>query len=109
METFETLAVVSSESMQHQNYVEVIHTMTMMFDRLPAAQQQRGEDLILRILPALGDHVLIARLDAALDYLADRLTASARFETAAAVKIAHEQLQLSVGKLNSRATRVPNQ
>ncbi|MDQ3248725.1 MAG: DUF2254 domain-containing protein [Chloroflexota bacterium] len=106
MDTFETLAVVSSESMQHQNFIEVVHTFALMFDRLPAPWQARTEDLILRILSALGDHVLTAQLDLALTDLIKTLTASARFETAAAVRTAQDQLRLSIGKLNSRATRV---
>ena len=106
MDTFETLAVVSSESMQHQNFIEVVHTFALMFDRLPAPWQVRVEDLILRILSALGDHVLTAQLDLALTDLIKTLTASARFETAAAVRAAQDQLRRSIGKLNSRATRV---
>ncbi len=106
MDTFETLAVVSSESMQHQNFIEVVHTFALMFDRLPAPWQVRAEDLILRILSALGDHVLTAQLDLALTDLIKTLTASARFETAAAVRAAQDQLRRSIGKLNSRATRV---
>ncbi len=92
MDTFETLAVVSSESMQHQNFIEVVHTFALMFDRLPAPWQVRVEDLILRILSALGDHVLTAQLDLALTDLIKTLTASARFETAAAVHAAQNQL-----------------
>lgn len=106
MDAFETLAVVSSESMQHQNYIEVLRTFTLMFGRLTAQQQPRAEDLILRILPALGDHVLIAELDAALSGLVDTLKASERFDTAAAVQMAQATLGQSIGKLNSRSTRV---
>lgn len=105
MNAFETLAVVSSESMQHQNFIEVVHTFTVMFDRLPLEQQQRAESLILRILSALGDHVLTAELDAALSALVDTLRSSARFDTADAVQRAQDKFRLSVGKLNSRSTR----
>lgn len=66
MDGFETLAVVSSESMQHQSFIEVVRTFAIMLSRLPSDQQRRAEDLILRILSALGDHVLTAELDAAL-------------------------------------------
>ncbi len=77
-----------------------------MFGRLTAQQQPRAEDLILRILPALGDHVLIAELDAMLSGLVDTLKASERFDTAAAVQMAQATLGQSIGKLNSRSTRV---
>lgn len=108
LDTFETCAVVSSESMQHQNYIEVLHTFTIMLDRLPEEWQPRVEDLILRILSALGDHVLTAELNLALSALVFKLKASKRFDTAEVVQKAQEKLSLSVGKLNSRSTRVKN-
>ncbi|WP_439566401.1 hypothetical protein [Gloeocapsopsis crepidinum] len=37
------------------------------------------------------------------------LKASARFNTANAVQAAQDKLGVSIGKLNSRATRVPGQ
>jgi uncharacterized membrane protein len=107
LDAFETLAVVSSESMQHQNFIEAVSAFTLEFDRVPPAQQQRAEDLILRILSVLGDHVLTAALNAALNALIAMLTASGRHATAAAVQEAQNTLGRSVGKLNSRATRVP--
>lgn len=108
MNAFESLAVVSSESMQHQNFAEVVRTFALMFDRLPPEQQRRAEDLILRILSALGDHVLTAELDAALSNLVSTLDA-ARSDTASAVRAARDELERSIGKLNSRSTRVPEQ
>jgi uncharacterized membrane protein len=107
MDGFEALAVVSSESMQHRIYAEVVRSLALTFDRLPAAVQARAEDLICRILSGLGDHVLTADLDATLSALADALASAERHETAAAVKGAQAELRGSLGKLNSRATRVP--
>jgi len=107
MDTFETLAVVSSESMQHQNFIEVLTTVTTMFDRLPKKWQKRVEDMLLRIISALGDHVLTAELEKALSDLINKLNSAGRTDTAIAIKKALHQLSQSVGKLNSRATRVP--
>jgi uncharacterized membrane protein len=107
MNAFETLAVVSSESMQHQNFIEVVNTLTVMLDRLPEEWQLRTEDIVLRILSALGDHVLTAELEKALSALADKLHLNGKLETALAVQKAKLQLSISVGKLNSRSTRVP--
>lgn len=104
---FETLAIVSSESMQHQIYIEILKTFTTMFDRLPDEWRTRVEDSIFRILSALGDHVLTAELDIALSSLAQKLESSGRGETASAVRAAQKQLRRSIGKLNSRSTRVP--
>ena len=105
MGAFESLAVVSSESLQHQNFTEVVHTFAVMFDRLPWDQQPRAEDLIRRILSSLGEHVLTAELNAARSASVATLTTSARFETATAVQVAQDRLGRSVGKLSSRSTR----
>jgi uncharacterized membrane protein len=106
LNAFETLAVVSSESMQHQNYIAVLDTFTGIFERLPNDKQKEIEDRILRILPALGDHVLTTELDAALTALITRPRQAQRGATAQAVQSARDTLAQSIGKLNSRATRV---
>ncbi len=105
MDAFETLAVVSYDSMQHQSFAEVIHALAVMFDRLPPAQQRRAEDTILRIISALGEFVLTAELDSTLSALAEALNNCARTSTASAVQAAQDQLRRSIGKLHSRATR----
>lgn len=104
--TFETFGVVSSESMQHQIYIEVLRTFTLMFDRLPPDRRDRAEDLILRILSALGDHVLTYDLDRALVEMATKLMNSGRTLAADAVRQARQKMLGSVGKLGSRSTRV---
>ena len=106
LEAFETLMVVASESMQSQTAAEIFLALAVLFDRLPAAQQQRVEDLIRRSLSALGEHVLTAELDAAICRLVGTLDRCARAETADLVRSAHEALRASIGKLGSRATRV---
>lgn len=107
MDAFETLAVVSTESMQHQNFAEVLHVFTALFERLPPQLARRAEDLILRILSGLGDHVLTAELDGALSSLAAVLDKAGSGSTAAALSKAQQELRVSIGQLNSRATRVP--
>lgn len=107
MDTIETLAVISSESMQHQNFIEVLTTITTTFDRLSLKWQERCEDLLLRILSALGDHVLTTELEMALTDSINKLVSAGRHDTAVAMQKALKELSLSVGKLNSRATRVP--
>lgn len=57
----ELLAVVSTESMQVNAFAEVMRTIVALFDRLPPEQQARSEDLVLRSLSGLADHVLTAR------------------------------------------------
>jgi uncharacterized membrane protein len=107
MDALESLAVVSSESMQHQCFAEVVRALATLFGRLPTAHQQRAADVALRIMAALGEHVLTAELDAALSALADALSAGDRRDVADAVTAARHTLARSVGSLNSRSTRVP--
>ncbi len=103
---FESLAVASSESMQHQNYTEVVHTLAKLYPRMPEALQGRAEDLIRRILSAMGDHVLTSKLSEDLELLVWTLREAGAGETAQAVATAHAELRQSVGELNSRSTRV---
>ena len=107
MDTFETLGVVSSESMQHQNFIEVIRSLGLLMHRLPAPIRLRAEDTILRLLSVLGDHVLTNEMETALITLSAKLRSLDMNITAAAVDEARATLAQSVGKLNSRATRVP--
>lgn len=106
MTAFETLAVGASESMQHQTFTEVIDAITVLLDRLRPDQQARAEDLILRIISALGEYVLTADLDAALAGLMAALTRSSRPGAAGAVRAARDELAASIGQLHSRSTRV---
>lgn len=106
LDTFETLAVVASESMQPQTIAEFLRTFALMFARLPAEQQPRAENLIRTSLSALGEHVLTAELDAALSDLQHALEVAGRDGTANEVRGAHQAMRASIGKLGSRATRV---
>jgi len=105
MDTLESLAVVSTESMQHQSFTEVLHAITTTYDRLPAALRQRAEDLVRRALTGLGDHVLTADIDASMTELARTLTAAGRSETAHAVRTAQTEMRAEVGTLRSRSNR----
>jgi hypothetical protein len=106
MDTFETLAVASSESMQHQIFIEIVHSLTLMFDRVPQYLQQRMEEIVLRILSVMGDHALTLKLEKALSSLILKLMSLEKKATAIAVEKALLQLKESIGELNSRATRV---
>lgn len=105
LNAFESLAVAASESMQHQSYAEILRTFELLFDRLPPDLQSRVEDVILRTLSGLGDHVLSAELETALTALIACLERAGRRQTAAAVLAAKDKLKGSIGKLGGRATR----
>ena len=64
MRAFESLAVVASESMQHQSAAEIYRTFANLFHRLPPRLQRQADDLLLRSLSGLGDHILTSELEA---------------------------------------------
>lgn len=105
IKAFESLAVVASESMQHQTLAEILRTFAMMFRHLPPDLQDRAEDMLLRSLSALGDHVLTSELDEMLSQMVAALTAAGRTGSASAIRDAQQRLGTSIGRLNSRATR----
>lgn len=109
MNALESLLVVSSESMQYQTYAEICRTFAVTFERLPAAAQDRAEDVILRGLAVLGDHALTAELEESLEQLRLALLASERDRAARAIELAIRQLRDTVGRLNSRSTRTEKQ
>jgi uncharacterized membrane protein len=106
-DAFETLAVVASESMQHQTFAEILRALTVLASRLPPAQQARIEDLLMRALTGMGDQILTADLDAALTDAAAALRSIGRAGGAARISAAQAELRRTVGTLASRSTRVP--
>lgn len=105
LHALESLAVISSESMQHQIFAAIVRTLADLFEGLPHEQQQQAETSICHLLSALGDHVLTSDLDAALSALVEALYAANLKETATAVQQAQTALTSSVGVLRSRTTR----
>ena len=105
---FESLAVVASESMQHQTYAEIVRAFALTLERLPPRLQRESEHLLRRTLSALGDHVLTTELEDALTMLEQALERSGLAATEADIRAAHMELATTIGILNSRATRVPS-
>jgi hypothetical protein len=102
MGAVESLAVVASESMQHQTLAEILHTFAVLFTRLPPDQQARAEDIILRALSGVGDQILTGQLERELSSLATVLSECGRADTASAVRAARDTL----GRSSGRPTRV---
>lgn len=105
LNAFESLAVVASESMQHQSYAEVLRTFDIVFHRLADRERRRVEDIVLRTLSALGEHVLTAELESAIDGLVATLKRAGSTGTATALDTAMQQLARSIGRLGARSTR----
>jgi uncharacterized membrane protein len=109
IDAFESLAVASSESMQHMVFAAVVTAFARTFDRLRPGMQRRAESMILRILATLGDHAPTRELDAALEDLVLALRTAQRAQTADAVDRARVQLNGSAGALHSRSNRASEQ
>lgn len=103
---FESMAVVSSESMQHQSCAEVLLSFATLLRRMPNELQPRLDDAIRRILTALGDHVLTAKLDEALATLCDALREVGRPDTEILVRRARDEMAALIGTFAGRASRV---
>ena len=103
--SLESLGVVASESMQHQSYAEVLRTFHLMFERLAPELQSRVEDVVLRTLSGMGDHILTHELEGALRELEATFDRAGRAKTALAIASAREKLAATIGKLGARGTR----
>lgn len=104
-DVLETMIVVASESMQPQTLAELTRTLASWLPELPPGLQDRIDDMVLRSLSALGDHVLTRELEEALDRLSEALTDAGHGGTAEALATAKDKLSQSVGALNARSTR----
>jgi hypothetical protein len=78
----ESLAVVATESMQHQNFALVLRAFTKMFGRLTPTQQLQVVEMIPHILSRLKYEVLTTELDETLLALAAALDRAGGQETA---------------------------
>ena len=105
LDVFGSLAVSASESIQHQSYAEILRSFALLFDRLPSESQARVEDMILRSLSGMGDHVLTAELESAITAMIAALRRAGRERTAEAVRAAVDKLAASIGRLGARSTR----
>ncbi|GGD91585.1 hypothetical protein GCM10011515_09080 [Tsuneonella deserti] len=73
LRAFESLAIVASESMQHQTIASVYGSLTFALRYVPPEHVALVADISRRSLSALGEHVLTRPLEDALYGLADAL------------------------------------
>lgn len=102
---FESLAVVASESLQHQTLAEIYSALGFTLAELPDDLRREVGDIVQRSLSALGEHVLTGRLEQAIDGLAAALDKAGQAAAAEALRTARNQLKQSVGELHSRSNR----
>jgi hypothetical protein len=107
LDVLESVAVVSSESLQHQVFAEVLNGLAVIYGRLPEEQlQRRIDDLVRRAVSAMGDHVMTRDLEQAIEGFSRELRLAGHRETARMLLEARGKLRASIGELESRATRV---
>ena len=104
-DALETMIVVASESMQPQMLADLMRTLANLLPDLSPELKDRVDDMVLRSLSSLGEHVLTRELEEALDGLLDALTDAGRSGAAEMLAKAKGKLSQSVGALNSRSTR----
>jgi len=103
----ESIAIASSESMQHQTFAEVLDNISLVYPYVSSDIQSKFNDVIKRILSAMGDHVLSNDLDKSLTRLIETLSSSKGNQaTAKTVRIAQEKFSRSVGQLANRGSRI---
>lgn len=102
----ETIVLVASESIQAQTVADTLHTIAVLLVRVPQPLAERLVDVTRRALSSLGEHVLTRDLEIALGELAIALDQRGFNDMSDAVSEATAQFGLSLGKLNSRSTRV---
>lgn len=106
-DALEAVIVVASESIQSQTLTEAVETLTILLGHVDPQTAERLADVANRALSSLGEHVLTRQLDVALIDLAKALEGRGFVTVARAVSRASTELAASLGKLNSRSTRVP--
>jgi hypothetical protein len=92
-DAFETFAVASFESKQHQAFAEVAEAMAVLFLRLPVEWRPRADDTVRRIIACTGPHLFTAQADHALRTLAATLARANRHDRAREVERARIDLQ----------------
>jgi uncharacterized membrane protein len=106
IDAWESLATVSTESMQHQPFGEILKSIARLYAELPTALQDRTDRLLERAVSGMGDHILTQDVDSSLHDLIQALEDAARYETAGMVTEARNGLAGSLGRLANRSTRV---
>lgn len=106
IDAWESLVTVSTESMQHQPFAEILKSIARLYGEFPVVLQNRVDRLLERAVSGMGDHILTQDVDSALHDLIQVLEDEARYETAGMLAEARNQLAASLGTLANRSTRI---
>lgn len=102
----QNIAVVTSESMQHQVFIAILEIFIGTLRKAPRAWQEEMEETILIMISVMGDHVYTTAMDRSTTALVEELKKQGLSDTARALSRAAGKLKDTVGRLNSRGTRV---
>lgn len=105
LDTFESLIVVASESMQHQTLAALVLSLDTSFSNMPPALKDRVEAVMLGSLAVLGDHAPTRLLGERLNSIGDTLASDGRRIAADRIAAAWAELAGASGTLHSRGTR----
>jgi len=104
MDTWESLAVVTADSQQHQVAADIIDALDSVLTRLAPAYRTRAVDVLMRTLPALGSHPPTRRLEVALERLRDTLEGLGERGAARAADAAVASLRSRIGTVEAAYT-----
>ncbi len=105
LESLEALAVVATESLQQETFVEVLHAYRLVVSRLPEHLQMRVCASVCRLVTALGDLVLTPQLEDVLEAFARTLAELGHADTADVLMTAKREMASRSGTLGARSTR----
>lgn len=91
LNTLESLALISSESKQHQGLSAILLSLALLLPHFSRDLQERSTELLVRILPTLDKHGLTRELDIALARLAAALEKAACDQAAQMVRNARQK------------------
>ena len=92
IDTLESLAIASGESYQHQSIKEILRAIMVIYPRMGEDMQGYSESMLMRILPALRQHVLSGELDATISLLIDTLDKAGADQVAEAYRQVRQHL-----------------
>lgn len=106
LDAFESLAVASAESMQHQCLAEIVRAIAITLGRLPPDHRAATVALAARILPSISQHVLTADLVTSLRDLKTALAECGYDHVAARIDGLRDKLDRRVQEVELRGSDV---
>jgi uncharacterized membrane protein len=106
--SYESLIVVSSESMQHQSLAEILNGISRSYALIDERLQDALVERVVGALSSFGDHVATFQLEESVNRIARTFADHGKVSAAAQITAAWSKLRASRGTLHSRGDRVPS-